>query len=356
MACGAAVAAGLCPVAFGPLLRAEEAQAPLKVCATVPDLGNLCKEVGGELVQVTVFSKGPQDPHFLEARPSFIKDLSRADLLIVVGLDLEAGWVPALLKTARNGKVQLGEAGYLDASAVVVRKDLPTGIIDRSLGDVHPQGNPHYLLDPVNGLRVARAIRDRLSDLRAGKKEHFASRYAAFASKLATALLGEKLVAKYDPEKIVTLYDRGGLEPFLKAQGDEGLLGGWAGRLARFRGAPFAADHNLWPYFAGRFDLKIVGFLEPKPGIAPTTRHLGELVAQMKSAQVRGILSVTYFDPRHAEFVAEKTGSRVIRLAHQCGARPATETYLSMMEYNVGQIEKALGEEKPARDTSGGEK
>jgi ABC-type Zn uptake system ZnuABC Zn-binding protein ZnuA len=320
---------------------------PLEVCTTVPDLGSLCEEIGGDEVDVTSFTKGPQDPHFMEARPSFIKALSRADLFLQVGLDLEIGWAPRLLLGSRNPKVQRGASGFFDASTAGIQPlDRPAGVVDRTLGDVHALGNPHYLLDPINGLKVASAIRDRLLLLRPEKKAYFDARYDGFAKRLGASLLGKRLVEKYDPEKALRLYELGGLEAFLKEQGDQDLLGGWVARLAKFRGTAVVGDHNMWPYFAKRFGLEIVGYLEPKPGIAPTTRHLAALVGQMKALDVKGILAVVYFDSRHARFVAENTGAKVIELAHQCGSRPGTDDYLSMVEYNVAQLEAAFGEKR----------
>lgn len=337
-----AVACGL-SAAFGLGSREALAAAPLKVCATVPDLGELCREVGGGDVSVTVFARGVQDPHFLDARPSFIRDLAEADLFLLVGLDLEVGWVPRLLLGSRNARVQLGRPGYLDCStAGIAVLEIPAGVVDRALGDVHALGNPHYLLDPVNGLLVARAIRDRLIALRPEKKESFEKRYADFARRLGARLLGEKLVEKYDPEKLVRLYELGRLEEFLEKTGERQLLGGWVVRTAAFRGTAVVGDHNMWPYFAKRFGLEIVGYLEPKPGLAPTTRHLGDLVERMKAFGVKAILAVVYFDPRHAQFVAGRTGARIVELAHQCGSRPGTETYLDMVEYNVRELERAL--------------
>ncbi len=340
LACFLAGAALLAAIPDAPAAEEE----PLKVCATIPDLGSLCKEVGGDEVQVTVFAKGPQDPHFLDARPSFIKDLSRADLFIIVGLDLEIGWAPNLWQNARNGAVLPGAQGFLDASSAITPREVPaSGFIDRSMGDVHPRGNPHFLLDPVCGLKVAAAIRQKLEALRPGKREYFSSRYEAFAERLDSALVGEKLAAKYDASKLAILAEHGKLEEFLKSQGDAEALGGWLKRMAPFHGAPVVADHNILPYFAARFGLDVVGFLEPKPGIAPTTKHLTEIIEKMKSLKIRGIITVPYFDSRHVRFVEEQTGAAAIELAHECGARAGTDDYLSMVEYNVSQVAKVLG-------------
>jgi ABC-type Zn uptake system ZnuABC Zn-binding protein ZnuA len=202
------------------------------------------------------------------------------------------------------------------------------------------------LLDPLNGLKVARAIRSKLVELRPAKREYFNKRYASFARRLASALLGKGITEKYDPEKTLKLYELGGLATFLQSQGDEALLGGWVKRMAPYLEAKVVGDHNMWPYFAARFGLAIIGYMEPRPGIAPTTRHLSGLVGRMKDLKVSAILAVVYFDARHARFLSQKTEAKVLELAHQCGARPGTDDYLSMMEYNVKKFETTLGGKK----------
>lgn len=337
-----AVALAALALASGFRAAADEPVAPLKVCATVPDLGELAREVGGDQVQVVVFAKGAQDPHFVEAKPSFIKELSTADLLIHMGLELEIGWAPNLWQNARNGRVLPGASGFLDASTAITPLELLGGTADRSLGDVHPYGNPHYLTDPLNGLKVARLIREKLQTLRPEKSDYFKSRYEDFAKRLKTELVGKTLAEKYDAEKLVLLAQAGKLDAFLKKQGDS-APGGWLGRMGPYSGTSVVGDHNIWPYFADRFGLKFEGFLEPKPGIAPTTKHLAGIIALMKQKGVKLILTVPYFDPRHARFVSEHSGAKAVKLAHGCGAEPGTESYISMIEYNVHQIEQALG-------------
>jgi ABC-type Zn uptake system ZnuABC Zn-binding protein ZnuA len=321
---------------------AQEAARAIQVCATVPDLGSLAREVGGVQVSVTVFAKGTEDPHFLEPKPSFIKALSQCDLYIQGGMDLEIGWASALLQNARNGAVSPGSRGFLDVSQVITPLEVPTGPVDRSMGDVHPLGNPHYLLDPLNGLKVARLIRDRLSELRPAQKAYFEERYRGFSQRLGQALVGEKLAKKYDVEKLAILFERGRLETFLKGQGEVSLLGGWLGLMIPYYGTKVVDDHTTWPYFARRFGIQIIGHLEPKPGIPPTTSHLRALVERMQVEGVKAVLATPYYDPRHARFISENTGATVINLAHQVGGREGTGDYLSMIDYDVRQLAAGL--------------
>jgi ABC-type Zn uptake system ZnuABC Zn-binding protein ZnuA len=325
-----------------PLIQAQGGLKPIQICATVPDLGNLAQEIGGDQVKITVFAKSQEDPHFIEAKPSFIKALSQADLFLQIGMELEVGYAPVLVQNARNSRVLTGAPGDVDCSKVITPMEVPTGIVDRSMGDVHPLGNPHYLLDPLNGLRVARLIRDKLIELRSEKKSLFDERYTMFYRKIGNGLVGEKLARKYEFEKIVLLYEGEKLEPFLRGQKEEGSLSGWLGMTLPYRGSKAIGDHNLWAYFARRFGFSLVGFLEPKPGISPTTKHLQTLVEMMKAERIKVILSSPYFEIRYAEFVSKNTGAKIVPLAHQVGSRPGTDNYLNMTNYNVGQLVAAF--------------
>ena len=316
---------------------------PIQVCATIPDLGNLAQEIGGDQVKITVFAKSQEDPHFIEAKPSFIKALSQADLFLQIGMELEIGYAPVLLQNARNSRVLIGAPGYADCSKAITPMEIPIGPVDRSMGDVHPLGNPHYMADPLNGLRVAWLIRDKLIELRAEKKQFFEDRYMVFYKKLGEALVGEKLAGKYDFEKLALLYEEGKIQPFLKEQREEVSLGGWLGMVLPYRGSKVVADHNLWPYFSRRIGILVVGFMEPKPGISPTTKHLQELIEMMKAEKVKVILASPYYDIRHAQFVSKNTGANIVPMAHQVGSRPGTDNYLKMIDYNVRQLVTALG-------------
>jgi ABC-type Zn uptake system ZnuABC Zn-binding protein ZnuA len=315
----------------------------MRACATVPELGSLLREVGGERVSVSVFVKGTEDPHFVEAKPSFIKTLSECDLYVQTGMELEAGWAPVLLRNARNGKVLPGARGYVDAATIIAPLEIPTAPVDRSMGDVHPFGNPHYLTDPLNGLKVTALIRDKLSELLPDSTVYFAERYTTFRQRLGVAMVGEKLANKYEFEKLAALFARGKLIDFLQSQSEDAQLGGWLALMRPYHNAQVVTDHNMWPYFAERFGLRIVGTLEPKPGIPPTTAHLSEVISFMKANGVKAVLAAAYYDPRYAQFVSENTGAKVAAMANQAGARPGTEDYLAMTDYNVRQLTTALG-------------
>ena len=318
---------------------------PLNVCCTVPDLGDLCKRVGGDNVDVTVFVKSADDPHALEARPSFIKAMSRADLFIQIGLELEIGWVPAILHACRNSHVQPKNRGFLDASlAIHDRKIDFEGQIDRSYGDVHPGGNPHYLTDPVNGLLVSRLIRDKLIELRPENSREFESNWNEFKAELGSNLAGKYLADKYDIVKLATLYEHGLLSNFLDQTGETHHLSGWLGELSKHRGKPVVGDHPSWRYLTDRFGINVVTHLEPKPGMTPTIGHLKKVIQHMKAEKVPVLLTASYFPSKHVRFVSDKTGAAILELAHQVGARPGTDNYISMIDFNVRQLLKGFGE------------
>ena len=231
----------------------------LRVVATTEDLASLAREVGGDNVTVVGLAKGYQDPHFVDPKPSFILEVSRADLLIVVGRELEIGWLPPLINSSRNAKIQPGANGYLDASANVKILEIPTGQITRAMGDVHPQGNPHYWLDPGNGRRIAQTIKDKLSQLAPGDKSYFDQRYADFDKRLAAA------------------------------------ESRWDAAMAPYKGTKIVTYHRSWPNFMERFGLNVIGYVEPKPGIPPTTSHTVELIEEMKKQQGEGHRRGTVF-------------------------------------------------------------
>jgi ABC-type Zn uptake system ZnuABC Zn-binding protein ZnuA len=260
----------------------------------------------------------------------------------MLGLEMEAGWAPPLWEAARNPKVLPGSVGFVDASHVIRPLQVPGAQADRSMGDLHAMGNPHYLLDPLNGLRVAALLAEAFTRLRPEAAERFAARLASFRERLGSELFGAVLAKKYDVLKLGVLQEHGRLESFLESQGESAALGGWTKTLAPFRGKKAVADHQLWPYFAQRFGIEVVGYMEPKPGIPPTTKHLAEVVKLMQAQEVKVILAAPYYDPRHAEFLAERTGAAIVPMAHAVASREGTDDYLALCDYNVRVLAEGL--------------
>ncbi len=300
--------AGLClwVLASAPASAASK----LRIVATTEDLAALAREVGGDRVRVDAIARGYQDPHFVDPKPSFILKLSRADLLIFVGLQLEVGWLPPLITQSRNRRVQVGAPGYMDVSQYNQILDIPTGIITRAMGDVHPLGNPHYWLDPENGRRSARAIQTRLAQLRPEEAAYFQQRFEDFSRRLAEA---EKR---------------------------------WDQQMAPYRGTQVVSYHRSWPNFIKRFGLVVVGYVEPKPSIPPTPQHTLALINQMRRDNIKLILVEPYFDLKTPQSIARATGAEVLVLLPSVGGEREVTDYFKLFDYNVGLLTAALDRTK----------
>ena len=281
-------------------------QRPLQVVTSTTDLGDLAREVCGNRCQVVHISEGYQDPHFVEAKPSFILRLRSADVFAFVGLDLEVGWMPLLVQGARNPKIRQGGTGYLDVSQVIRVLDRARGNVDRSQGDVHAAGNPHYWLDPENGRRIARLFRDRFSQLAPADAPTFARNYSAWEARLNAA-------------------ERG-----------------WAGQIAQIRGKPVVAWHTSWRYFAQYTGMNIVGFMEPKPGVPPSPSHLAGLIATIRRTGAKVIIMEPFYDRRTADFVSQRTGIRVLVLPPSVGGVRSITDYIQLMQHDVAQLAAAV--------------
>lgn len=291
-------------------VTAVDAVAAIKVIATTEDLAALVTEVGGDKVTVEAMARGYQDPHFVEAKPSFVLKLHSADLLVVVGRELEVGWLPPLITQSRNTKVQPGGPGYLDASTTAQILDIPTGQITRAMGDVHPSGNPHYWLDPANGRRIAKAIQDKLTQMSPNDGAYFAGRYADFDKRLTAA----------------------------EAR--------WKAAMAPYKGVKVVTYHRSWPNFTEAFGLDVIGYVEPKPGIPPSPAHTLTLVQTMKQQGIKLILVEPYFDLKTPNSIARDTGAQVLVLPPSVGGVKEAKDYISLFDYNVDKLVatlKALG-------------
>jgi ABC-type Zn uptake system ZnuABC Zn-binding protein ZnuA len=300
------LAFGLAVGAAAAIVWARPATAEVRVVATTEDLASLAREVGGDRVRVVALARGYQDPHAVDPKPSFILEISRADLVIAVGRELEIGWLPALLSSSRNARVQPGGVGYLDASLNVRILEIPTGQITRAMGDVHPQGNPHYWLDPGNGRLIAQAIRDKLTQLAPVDRAYFADRYSDFDRRLAAA----------------------------EAR--------WDTTLAPVKGARLVTYHRSWPNFMDRWGLNVIGYVEPKPGIPAPPSHLVDLIAEMKRQNVKLIVVEPYWSLRTPESLARQAGGLVLVLAPSVGGVKEATDYIQLFEYNVRALAAAL--------------
>jgi ABC-type Zn uptake system ZnuABC Zn-binding protein ZnuA len=315
----------------------------LDICVSSTDVAELVKAVGGEHVRVTGFVKGPDDPHTVNATPGMVTALAKADLLVVVGLGLEDAWLPAMLDQAGNATVKPGGEGHLDLSTNLRTVAGPEG---RGVpSSFHPEDNPHYLADPVEGVKAAQAIAEKLSELRPDLASEFERNTDAFSKQIMVALVGEHVAehtAVADLEALAIAIETNQFEDFPHLQENPELLGGWLGKLRPFTDTPVVGDHDLWPYLARRYGIRVLDYLEPEPGVPPTTPHLQQVIASMKASDCKIILSVQYFDPRHPAFVAEATDAVVVPMANQPGGRPGTDTYLDFINYNAEQLLDAL--------------
>ncbi len=314
------------------------------VVVSTTDLMGIVEAIAGDLVELHCFGKGNQDPHALDILPSYVREMNDADLWIQVGNDIEAAWYPDLVANVKNPKIVDGADGFLDTSGVVMPLE---GAVGEILGvghssGLHPSGNPHYLLDPIEGIRAAKLVADRLSVILPEQKEQLQLNYETFRMELAEALIGEGLAAQHDVIEIADMYLKDELTDFLAKQSHGIQLGGWLGQLAKYRGTPIVGDHDLWPYFSRRIGLAVLGYFEPEPGVPPTTKHLSALIDQMKTESVPIIFSAPYFDERHASFVSENTGATVLPMCHQTKARPNTDSYFDMIRHNMETVIAAL--------------
>ncbi|WP_126452850.1 metal ABC transporter substrate-binding protein [Sulfuriflexus mobilis] len=276
--------------------------ATLRIVTTTQDLAAIAEAVGGEQVTVQSLTPGTRDPHFAAAKPSMIREVYRADLLLVIGADMEIGWLPPLLQSARNARVQPGNPGYLDLSEVVPLLDKASGPLSRAMGDVHAKGNPHYWLDPRNGLRMARAIAARLAELDPTHKGDYQRRLGAFAQRL------------------------------------ENKLPDWHAGLAQLKGRPVIAYHKSFIYLADAFGFHIVDEIEPRPGIAPSAASLGALVTRIKTEEIDWLIMEPYYERRSARYLTEQTGIRVAVLPQSVGAQPGIHTYFDLIDAIVAVL------------------
>lgn len=282
------------------------AHAKVNVVATLPDYGAIAQAVGGEHVQVTSIARGTEDPHFVDARPSFITVLNKADVLIEGGLDLEIGWLSPLVNSARNGKI-LGDApGHVILARGVHLLEVPAGPVDRSMGDVHPFGNPHYWLDPANGKVMAQRIAETLSKVDPANATAYAANLTQFHQRL------------------------------------DQKLAEWTKRMEPFRGTKVITYHKSFTYFLERFGLELTGTIEPKPGIEPSPTHIQALIPRAKEQGAKLVLIEPFRPRKTPAYVAEKIGATLVLAPASVGGSEKVKDYFDLFDYDVAQIVAAL--------------
>jgi len=329
-------------VGLGLGLQPPSDAGPLRVVTTTTDLRSIVAAVGGQDVKSDCIGSGSEDPHFLAAKPSYMMMAHNADLWVRVGLELEIGYEGLILEGSRNQKIQLNQPGHLDASQGIIRLEVPTGKIDRSMGDIHPLGNPHYWTDPYNARVVANNIRERLDQLDPAHAADYDANCAAFVKKIDEAMFGPALVAAIGGDKLWELELAGKLDDFLGAQKLSDKLGGWVAKVRPFRGTKIVTYHRSWPYFANRFGFDVVEELEPKPGIPPSPGHLVKVIQAMQRDKVKVILMEPFYEIRAPEFVAAKTGAKVVVAANSVGGQDEAKDYVPMIDNVVNRVVNAL--------------
>ncbi len=282
-----------------------EAASRIPVVATTTDLKALVEAVGGDLVDVDALARGTQNPHDLEVRPSLMVKVRRADLLVMNGLELDQ-WAEVVVQGAGNARVGPGAPGRIDASAGLLVLEVPQARVDRSMGDVHPVGNPHYSIDPGMAAGVTANIVEGLARVAPQSRPVFERNRQAFLARVDQALAR------------------------------------WTAEMAPFKGAKVVVDHNMWIYFLTRFGLVEAGSVEERPGIPPTPSHLTRLIALMKDHKVKIIVSVPWTDQKLAERVAQEAGAKVVPLAPAVGSVKGADGYIETIDYNVRSIAQAL--------------
>lgn len=320
----------------------------IKVCATTPDVADLVSFIGGEKVEVYCFAKGAEDPHSVELRGIFFTKARQADMLVLNGLGVSHGWLDPLLARARNSKIDEGGEWHIDLGegVDVIEEEHDDEEEEEDEEGVHAEGNPHYILDPLEGIRVVGVLLDALVRKQPESKEYFQNRHKEFLSSWADLMFGEKSGGELDLFSLIPLRKLNAIESVIEAhiasQGDD--LGGLFKLTQDWKGKPIVGDHDLWAYFARRFGLEVVGYLEDHPGVTPSPGHLTELIKNMKKQNVKILLKSSYFTTGSLRPVIRSTGVKVVPIAHQVKGMQKATTYLSLFDWNINQIAEAFAE------------
>ncbi len=331
---------------LGALPAAMAAQEPpLRIVTSLTTYGVIAREIAGDRAAVTSIARGDENPHFVQPRPSYVLDLKRADLFITTGLDLEL-WVPTLLDKAGNPRIREGSPGYLAVYGGIDLLDVPASV-SRSGGDIHAFGNPHLWTDPVNGIIIADNIRNALRRLDPSGAAEYDRRYADFRRRVLTAYVGAEVLGLLGEDVVFDLARRHALRDFLSTQQYQGRpladrAAGWVREAEAFRGRLMVCYHKEWDYFSRAFGIPCVDYIEPKPGIPPTPRHVSEVITLMRDRDIRVLFSTNYYDANQVRSVAAKTGAVAVMVPSNAEGAPDTDTYIALVTLWVRQLRAAF--------------
>ncbi len=317
---------------------------PIKVVTTLPDYASIVSALGGDKVSAESIATGYQDAHFVAAKPSFARTLSEADLFVSTGLDLEL-WAPTLVDKSRNPRIREGQNGYVSASHGMPLLDIPKNP-NRAGGDIHIYGNPHVHTDPLRGLQIASNILVGLKKVDPANAGFYDKNYDAFKRQIHERLFGAELVKLVGGDQLATLAWNRQLDQFLDSNQFAGKplrdsLGGWFAEAQCLRGKEIVAYHKNWIYFTDRFGLNIIDYVEDKPGIPPSARHVVDLVEEITAKSVKALLTANYYDERAPKSIEEKTGAKAIIVPLSVGGTAEAKTYFDLFDIWIKALKTA---------------
>jgi zinc/manganese transport system substrate-binding protein len=343
-----AVAAGAVPAA---------AQERLRIVASLTTYADIARQIVGDRHEVTAIGDPAENPHFVQPKPSLALVMRRADMLITTGLDLEL-WLPALLDKASNPRIASGAPGFVAVHRGIRMLEVPQ-TVSRSEGDTHIFGNPHIWTEPANAVIIGGNILIGLCRVDPANADYYEARYAAWKERLMRAYVGDEIVDLLGVDALVNLDRESGLWDFIADQSYQGQplsdrLGGWLEVIAPFRGREMVCYHKEWSYFGRAFQIPCVEFIEPKPGIPPTPRHVAKVIALMRERQIPVLFSTNYFDRGQVEMVARRTGATAVIVPSNVDGAPNTETYIKLVSLWVTRLADAFREHDTAAPSERG--
>ncbi len=320
--------------------------APVKIVTSLTTYAAIAREIAGDRGTVSSIAVGNENPHYVQPKPSFVPTLSQADLFVTTGLDLEL-WVPALLDKAGNPKVTEGGPGYVAAYTGIDLLDVPTSF-SRTQGDIHVFGNPHIWTDPLNAVQIGRNILVGLKRVDPADADYFTGREKDFEDRMYKALFGADLVQLLGGQTLADLDRQGKLFDFLRARQYQGAplinrLGGWLKQAMPIRGMQVACYHKEWDYFSREFQVNCFDYIEPKPGIPPTPRHVQEIITEMEQKHIQVLLSTSYYDRDQVLDVARRTNAKAVIVPSNVGGAEGINTYFDLMNLWVNELTRAFG-------------